>query len=315
VSTDQGVVLAVAERSGFSENSYRGSIIVLHPDGSVADMWGAQPRMILPRSSNKIGQATAMVGAGFDGPDEFIALAAASHSGSDMHLAWLDRMLEAYELPVSALQTPPDLPLGTPERNEWIRDQRSPEPRAMNCSGKHAAMLATCVINGWPLPSYLEPEHPLQRLIAHAIAERAEEPIGLVGVDGCGAPVFGLTMRGLARMAQRVALEVDGTPDARVAVAMRRHPDIVGGQGRDATLFMSEVPGLLAKDGADGVYVGVDPNGFAFAVKIDDGNLRARNVVVAGILSTLGWDVTLPDSESVILGGGRPVGRIRAMLG
>jgi L-asparaginase II len=314
MSMDQGVVLAVAERSGFVENIHRGSVIMLSPDGSVARTWGAHPRTILPRSSNKIGQATAMVGAGFDGPDEFIAIAAASHSGSETHLAWVDRIFEAYEIPESALQTPPDLPLGVPERKTWIQEQRAPEPRAMNCSGKHAAMLATCVVNGWPLPSYLSPDHPLQRLIAHTLAERAEESIGVVGVDGCGAPVLGLTLRGLARMAQQVALASANTPESRVADAMRSNPELVGGQDRDVTLFMSAVPGLLAKDGADGVYVGVDPNGFAFALKIDDADHRARNVVVAAVLADLGWDVVLPDSEVLIMGGGKPVGRVRAML-
>lgn len=255
-----------------------------------------------------------MVGAGFDGPAEFIALAAASHSGSDTHLAWVDRILEAFEIPPFALQTPPDLPLGIAERNTWIREQRPPEPRAMNCSGKHAAMLATCIVQGWPLPTYLAHDHPLQRLIAHGIAERAQESINIVGVDGCGAPVLGLTMRGLARMVQHVAAGEPGTPDARVADAMREHPELVGGAGRDVTLFMTQVPGLLAKDGADGVYAGVDPNGYAFAVKIDSGDIRARNVVVAQLLAHLGWEVELAEAEVAVLGGGRVVGHIEATL-
>lgn len=311
---DDSVLLAVAKRSGFTENEFRGTAVIVDARGEVDRSWGVPTRVVLPRSSNKIGQAAAMVAAGFDGPEEFLAMAAASHSGSDLHLAWVDRILQAYEIDPQLLQTPADYPLGEAERRMWIADGRGPEPRAMNCSGKHAAMLATCVINGWPLTHYLAPDHPLQRHIAHGLALRAGEPIQATAVDGCGAPVLGLTLIGLARMAQSVALADGGTPDTRVAQAMRRHPELVGGVDRDVTIFMSAVSGLLAKDGADGVYVGVDADGMAFAMKLDDGAVRPRNVVVAALLHELGWHVELPEHHVSVLGGGRSVGRIEARL-
>ena len=314
MSTDDGVVLATVIRSGFIENTHRGTAVILDADGQIARSWGNPTRVVLPRSSNKIGQATALVELGFDGPDEFIALAAASHSGSPQHIAWVDRILEAYEIDPGMLQTPADYPLGDAERRAWLLAGKDPARRAMNCSGKHAAMLATCVVNGWPLVHYLAPDHPIQRHIAHTIAQRAEESIAVTAVDGCGAPLLGLRVQGLARMAQVIAQAPGDTPDARVAQAMRTFPELVGGQDRDVTLFMQQLPGLLAKDGADGVYVGVDPRGAAFAVKLDDGATRPRNAVVAGLLRQMGWPVELPEHHLTVLGGGRPVGRIDVHL-
>lgn len=314
MSTDDGVVLATVVRSGVIENIHRGAAVILDADGQIARAWGDPTRMVLPRSSNKIGQATALVELGFDGPDEFIALAAASHSGSPQHIAWVDRMLEAYEIDPGMLQTPADYPLGEAERRSWLMAGKDPTRRAMNCSGKHAAMLATCVVNGWSLVHYIAQDHPLQRHIAHTIAKRAEEPIGVTAIDGCGAPLLGLRLLGLARMAQVIAQAPGDTPDARVVQAMRAFPELVGGDERDVTFFMQRLPGLLAKDGADGVYVGVDPSGAAFALKLGDGATPPRNAVVAGLLRQMGWSVELPEHDLVVLGGGRPVGRIDVHL-
>lgn len=314
MSTDDGVVLATVIRSGVVENIHRGTAVILDTDGRVARAWGDPMRVVLPRSSSKIGQATALVELGFDGPDEFIAMAAASHSGSPQHLAWVDRILEAYEIDPGMLQTPADYPLGEEERRAWLMAGNDPARRAMNCSGKHAAMLATGVVHGWPLAHYLAPDHPVQRHIAHAIAQRAEESIAVTAVDGCGAPLLGLRLQGLARMAQVIAQAPAETPDARVAQAMRTFPELVGGHDRDVTIFMRQLPGLLAKDGADGVYVGVDPSGAAFALKLDDGANRPRNAVVAGLLAQMGWSVELPEHHLAVLGGGRPVGRIDVRL-
>ena len=136
----------------------------------------------------------------------------------------------------------------------------------MNCSGKHAAMLATCVQNGWPTESYLAQGHPLQREILRTVEEVAGERVTATGVDGCGAPLFALTLAGLARAFRAMVLAVPGTPERRVAEAMRAYPAWISGTNRDERLLMGEVPGLLVKGGAEGVVA------FAFT----DGRAGAR---------------------------------------
>jgi L-asparaginase II len=184
----------------------------------------------------------------------------------------------------------------------------------MNCSGKHAAMLATCVANGWPVGDYLDPDSPLQTAITAAVEELAGERVQHVAVDGCGAPQHALTLAGLARAFARLTTAAPGTNERRVADAMRAAPELVGGTGRDVTAFMQAVPGLLAKDGAEGVYGVALPDGAALALKIDDGAARARPPVLVEGLRALGVTSDALDALATVpvLGGGRPVGEVRA---
>jgi L-asparaginase II len=194
-------------------------------------------------------------------------------------------------------------------------------PLYMNCSGKHAAMLATCVRNGWPVSDYLDPDHPLQQAIRDTVVGLADEPVGAVAVDGCGAPLFGISLTGLARAFRSVAA-VDPTasagsndrPERRVAKAMSAHPQWVGGTDRDVTRLMLALPGAVAKDGAEGVFAIGLPDGRAVAVKIADGSARARTVVLVAALRRLGVDAPGLGqlAEAPVLGHGRPVGAVRA---
>src|SRR5579859_4312469 len=161
----------------------------------------------------------------------------------------------------------------------------------MNCSGKHAAMLATCVVNGWPTGSYLSAEHPLQLALRDAVADLAGEPVAHTGVDGCGAPLFAISLVGLARAFRALALAAPGTPERQVAGAMRAHPAWVSGTNADGNKLMSAVPGLLLKGGAEGVDGFALSDGHAAAIKLDDGGMRARTPVTAAILRHLGAQV------------------------
>jgi L-asparaginase II len=181
----------------------------------------------------------------------------------------------------------------------------------MNCSGKHAGMLATCVVNDWPLDSYLDPKHPLQIAIAEAVADLAGEPIAMTGVDGCGAPVFGFSLTGLARSFQRLVEAAPGSPERRVADEMRAHPELVAGTGADDTVLMRQMPGLLAKGGAESVVAVAVPGVGAVALKIADGGMRARTPVLLSALRKLGLEP--PQMAELILGGGEPVGEVRAV--
>jgi L-asparaginase II len=313
-------VLAEVVRSGFVEGHHRGSVVALDADGAVVEAVGDVEAPMLPRSCNKPLQAVGMVRAGLDLDGELLALACASHSGEPFHVEGVRRILDAAGLPVEALQTPPDYPLDDDERDAVLRAGGAREPILMNCSGKHAAMLLTCVVNDWPTDSYLDPAHPLQQAIAATFADLTGEPIAVVAVDGCGAPLLGTSLTGLARAFAQVATVTDAA-ERRVADAIRRHPAYVSGTRRDERVLLEAVPGAVAKAGAEGCYALALPDGRAAALKIDDGAVRARPVVMAALLRRLGWD-TGPgvDTDAVrrtgrapLLGGETAVGEIRAV--
>ena len=315
--TQQGpVVLADVVRNGFVEGTHVGHAVIVASDGQVERAWGDPGTVIFPRSSSKPAQATAMVHAGLDLPPELLALTASSHSGEQLHLDGVARILAGAGLEEDSLQTPLDLPLDPVERDSWIRQGRAPRSIAMNCSGKHASMLATCRTNDWSIHDYLDPNHPLQQVITVHLAELSGEPTAHVGVDGCGAPVLAMSIAGLARSLSQIVQSSIGSPGHRVTTAMRAEPERVGGSRRDVTAFMRQVPGLVAKDGAEGVYVVALADGRAGALKVCDGSDRARIVAGAALLEAMGVEEELvaEQRELPILGGGRPVGRVRSAL-
>jgi L-asparaginase II len=305
------VPLVEVTRGSLVESIHHGSMVALAGDDEVLAA-GDPGAPVFPRSSLKPMQAVAMVRLGLDLPDRLLALGAASHSGAAMHQDGAREILATASLTPDALRNVEDLPLGADERASRLRDGGQPTRLAQNCSGKHAAMLATCVANGWTTDDYLDPSHPLQRAIAEVVAELAEEEPTHATADGCGTPLVAISLRGLARAFQRIVASPADTAEARVANAMRAHPDMVGGEGRDVTALMRSVPGLLAKDGAEGVYAVALPDGAAVALKIADGAERARVPVLLHALRHLGVavDATAP---SPVLGGGRVVGHVTAI--
>lgn len=302
-------------RDGVVEGIHYGSVVVLDADGKVRLQLGDIEAAFYPRSALKPVQAVALVRAGLPLDGELLSLAAASHSGEERHLAGARRILDLAGLGEDRLRNVPDLPYGQETRDAWLREGRAPSRLAQNCSGKHAAMLYTCVLNGWSLDDYLDPGHPLQQAIAEIVEDLTGQRIARVTVDGCGAPLFSVSLHGLARAAARVTSAVPGTPEARVADAMRGHAEMASGAGRDVAALMAAVPGLLAKDGFEGVEVAALPDGRAVAVKISDGANRARVPVAAAALAWAGVDpsVLAPFAGEALLGGGKPVGVVRVV--
>jgi L-asparaginase II len=180
----------------------------------------------------------------------------------------------------------------------------------MNCSGKHAGMLLTCRANGWPTDDYRAPDHPLQTVLRSTVEELTGSPVGAVGVDGCGAPVLAVSLAGLAGAFLRLVDAPAGTPQRRVADAMRQYPELVSGTGADDARLMRGVPGLLSKGGAEGVLAVARPGTGAVALKIDDGAMWPRLPVLVTALRRLDVDapVLAELAEIPLLGGGRPVG-------
>ncbi|MDJ0345075.1 asparaginase [Streptomyces sp. H10-C2] len=307
-------VLAEVVRSGFVEGLHRGSLVVLDADGRVGPTLGDVTSPIFPRSCNKPMQAAAVLRAGVALDGELLALAAASHSGETFHLEGVRKILAGAGLTESALRTPPDLPLDREAADQWLRDGGVRSPILMSCSGKHAAMLAACVVNGWPLETYRDPGHPLQRLILDVLRDTSGEEVGRVGVDGCGAPVAALSLTGLARAFARCVGAPEGTPERKVADAMRAHPEYVAGTRRPDTWLMRAAPGTLAKMGAEAVQAVALADGRALAFKIDDGGIRALGPVLARALELMGVDspVLATIGDVPMLGGGERVGEVRA---
>ncbi|MGL5927601.1 MAG: asparaginase [Dermatophilaceae bacterium] len=312
---DEAPVVAHVVRSGLIESVHRASIAVTGAGGALVEWWGEVADPVLPRSSNKPLQAVAMVRAGLSLPPRHLALACASHSGEPFHLDGVREMLAAAGLDEADLQNTPDLPYDEREREAWLAAGHVARPLAQNCSGKHAAMLATCVANGWPADTYRDVDHPLQRAIASTIAELAAESVASWGVDGCGAPVFAISLAGLARAFGRIAAASPGTPEATVAGAMRAHPDHLGGTRRDVTALVRGTDGLVAKDGAEGVYAVGLADGRGVALKIADGAQRPRPVLMAALLRRLGVASSAYGrmEDAPVLGHGEPVGRVVAV--
>jgi L-asparaginase II len=313
-------VLAEVVRSGVVESRHRGAVTALAADGTVLLTAGDADVPMFPRSSNKPFQAAAMLRCGLKLDGELLALAAASHSGEDFHVAGVRAILASAGLTEEALQCPPDYPLDEETHHAMIVAGTDRDRIHMNCSGKHAAMLATCVAAGWPTESYRDPEHPLQREIRSQLAALAGKPVAGIGVDGCGAPLLAISVTGLARAFRSVVLAEPGTAERAVADAMRTYPEWTSGTIRPERALIAAVPGLLLKSGAEGVEGFALADGSAGAFKTEDGAARGRVPVTVSLLRRLGAEA-VPGADlgalaglsaSPVYGGGQVVGEIRA---
>lgn len=313
--TSAAVPLAQVTRAGVVESAHHGVAVALDAAGAVHAGLGGHDATIFARSSLKPLQAVAMVRAGLALDGETLALACASHSGESFHLGGVRQILRGAGLSEADLRNTPDLPLGVAASQAWRAAGHRASSLAQNCSGKHAAMLATCVAAGWPTEGYLEPTHPLQVQVRAVVVELTGDDAAHETVDGCGAPLFSCTVVGLARAFARVATGATGTAERRVAEAMSTHPAFVGGSGRDVTTVMTGLAGAVAKDGAEGVYAVGLPDGRAVALKVLDGSERARPVVLAEGLRLLGVEaaVLAELADVPVLGHGRRVGAVEAL--
>lgn len=308
-------VVAHVLRNGFVESVHHGVGVETDAGGAVAFAVGDPGTPMFPRSSLKPVQAVAMLRAGAPLAGEHLALACASHVGEPFHVAGVRAMLAASGLGEAALRNTPGLPHDERSRTDWLRAGHDPESIAQGCSGKHAGMLAACVAAGWPTDDYLDPGHPLQRLIRDTVADLTGTPPLALAVDGCGAPIHAVPLAGLARAFGRLAA-ASGGPERQVADAMRAHPAFVSGTSRSATRLMRDLPGAIAKDGAEAVYAAGLADGRGFAVKITDGGDRAAGVLLAALLRRAGAasDAALEAlADAPVLGHGHPVGAVVAV--
>jgi len=277
---------------------------------------------MFPRSSNKPMQAAAMRACGLAVEGELLALASASHSGEDFHVTGVRKILAGAGLTEDTLQCPPALPMDEPTLWRFLGEGGRPDRVHMNCSGKHAAMLATCVAAGWPTETYRDPDHPLQREIKADLGRLAGEDVAATGVDGCGAPLFAISLTGLARAFRALVLADPDSAERSVADAVRAHPAWTSGTNRSERELHQAVPGLLVKSGAEGVQAFALADGRAGAVKMEDGAPRAIPAITVALLRAIGADQAdgvdrdaLDQIANVpVYGGGQVVGGIQPTL-
>jgi L-asparaginase II len=321
-SGDDIAELAVLERNGFIESRHFGAAIMLDPDGEVLATHGNPRGLVLPRSSLKPMQAVASITAGADLSLVERGLSTASHCGSDAHVSVVRGMLTSAGLSENDLACPPALPSDTAAHAHFIRERLEPARIRMNCSGKHAAMLKACVAAGWSTKGYLNPDHPLQQHIVETVERLIDEKLSYTAIDGCGAPVFAMSLAGLARGIHRIGSAsltsqfAFHRTAAQIVEAVREEPWTIDGPGRPDTTAI-ETLGVFAKGGAEGVMVMVAPGGTTVALKTIDGSGRAATLVAAamlhtaGAISTKGYEELQRRLPLAVLGGGREVGRIR----
>ena len=283
-------------RGTIAESHHRGHAVVCDAGGGIRAAWGDPDAVILPRSSCKMLQALPLVesGAGDGLSPERLALACASHSGAAVHVDGVARWLADLGLAEPDLRCGAQVPDDAPERHRLRAAGEAPCQLHNNCSGKHAGFLTLNRRLGGG-PEYVEVDHPVQRAVRAAFEEMCGAASPGWGIDGCSAPNFATTMRGLALAMARMA-DPRGLGPAREAAARRlvaamcAHPLLVAGEGRACTELMTAMRGAVAiKTGAEAVYVAILPaQGLGVALKIEDGATRASECAIAALLVRLG---------------------------
>jgi L-asparaginase II len=291
--------LALVRRGPVTEIVHRGIAAVCRPDGTVLEAWGDPGRVILPRSAAKMLQALPLVESGaadaFGLDERRLALACASHQGTETHLALVRGWLADLGLSDDAFRCGAHAPLDKGSRIAMRQKGERPTQAHNQCSGKHAGFLTLARHLGAG-PDYVETGHPVQTAVRTAIEEVSGEPSAGVAVDGCSAPNFALSLRGFATAMARFARPreafsgVRSEAAERLRGAMAAHPDLVGGEGTSTTGLMRACGrGVAVKSGAAGVFAAMLPEqGLGIALKMEDGSEEGRDAAIAALLVRAG---------------------------
>jgi L-asparaginase II len=294
---DGAVPVLEVWRGGLLENAHLGHAVICDAKG-VVQAWGNPKAVIFPRSSAKMIQALPLIETGAAAvhglSDRHLAFACASHEGAHLHVDMAGRWIADLGLTESDLRCGAHEPDNREERDRLIRAGEKPCQLHNNCSGKHSGFL-TVTQHLKAGPEYVEIDHPLQKAIRAATEETTGETVSDWGVDGCSAPNFAMSLEGLARAMARYATARDGhgareSAMHRLTRAMASHPELVAGEGQTCTDLMRAMGGhVTLKGGADGVYVAILPEqGLGVALKIVDGNARAKDAAIAALMIKLG---------------------------
>lgn len=292
------VPMAEIWRGPLLESLHLGHAVVCDDSGQIVRSWGNPDAVVYPRSSSKMIQALPLITSGaaekFGLTSEQLALACASHNGAQIHTSRVNAWLSQLGLTDTDFRCGPQLPDDIPARNAMIKTDNSPCQVHNNCSGKHAGFLTLAQHMGAG-PEYIEIDHPVQQASLSALEETTGQDSPGYGIDGCSAPNFSTTVKGMARAMAWFASAADRSDRASLAAqqlvsAMTQHPDLVAGEGRACTNLMRAMDGKVAiKTGADGFFVAIIPEmKMGVALKIADGATRGSECAIAAILVSLG---------------------------
>jgi L-asparaginase II len=269
-------------RNNMTESLHAGHLLILNEKGQIQLSLGKHDFLIYPRSAIKAIQASAMVRHGLDIPDDLLALVSSSHIGTSLHQQKVQEILATVGLDQSILQNTPFLPMYTERSVNGL-----PTSLAAPCSGKHAGMIVTSKLNNWSLKTYKSPRHPMQVACKKELELLSGEKITKIAVDGCGVPLFAITLRGLARAIHNLMRSADPVHQ-RVVKACKKHPEMVSGEGTLPTVAMQQVNDLYVKNGAESVLVAGLSNGSTIVWKVSDGSERGANELLSAALKKIG---------------------------
>jgi len=305
-------------RSNLEESVHLGDVVAADTEGRPVATAGDPELSLFARSCMKPVQAIVSLSlAPFEFSDREVAVMCASHNAEPVHLEVVRSILRTIGLTEGALQCTPRRPMD----DEAAAANPDVRPIHSDCSGKHAGMLAACVAQGWPLETYLDPDHPYQQAVLRTVLAATERQSVEVGVDGCGAPVHGMPLRAIATIYGRLTDPERwgelGPHAARAVRAMRAEPYMVAGRNRVDTAVMETADGIVVKAGAEGLLcASVLRRGIGVAVKVRDGTARASGPAMIRALRLLGdldheqVEKLEPFARPPVLGGGRPVGEL-----
>jgi len=286
-------------RGPILECVHRGHAVVCDSGGNVLASWGDPTQIILPRSSCKMIQALPLVESGaadiYGLTTQQLALACASHQGAFIHTSLVEKWLAGLGLSEADLRCGSHLPSDEAASQLIFKTESQPCQIHNNCSGKHSGFLTVAKhLNAGP--EYVDPGHPVQLAVKEAFEDLTNQTSPGFGIDGCSAPNFACTLKGLAHAMARFATarEESGTlrerAEARLRQSILAHPDLVAGEQKACTQMMRAMDHrVVVKSGAEGVFVAILPErGLGVALKIDDGAARASECAIASLLVRLG---------------------------
>lgn len=297
-------------RGPLVEAIHRGFIAAVDADGQILAQLGDIETSTWFRSAAKPFQTIPIITSGaadhFKLTSKELAIITASHSGETIHLQAVSSILEKIHLNETDLLCGTHAPFDEPSANELKAKNDQPRQLHNNCSGKHSGMLAFAKFLAQPTTDYINPRHPIQQRILSTLAEFAQIPADeiAIAIDGCSAPVFGVSILAMAKSYSRLvgARFTNLAPQLvsaaeKVVEAMTEFPEMIGGSRNrlDTDLMRTTQGQVVSKVGAEGVHLlGVKPcerypTGLGIAIKIEDGDTRrARDPVVIETLRQLG---------------------------
>lgn len=282
------------------ESVHYGVAAVANAAGEIIYGWGDTGTVTFPRSSLKPIQALALVETGaadaFTLQPQDLALACASHRGEPMHTARAGQWLTSLGLSAEHLACGPDYPSDEESAADLLRNGTAPSRLFHNCSGKHCGYLTVARHMGWPVEGYDDPSHPTQQLYFDNFSDLLGEDARKfpMGIDGCTLPAPALSMSAMARCMARYAAADTGSQNRDQAIrrlqnAMRAYPELVAGTGQPNVALSKATGGrVIMKGGAEGyLAVFIPDQGLGIALKVADGNSRARFVALLAVLREL----------------------------